>query len=238
MHRHTLRQLRGHRRLALQHRAQRRHILRPFARAHAEHPGHHRQEARRHARHRTLFDLPGIALQRPRGGRCGRHAEEQEVNHRAQRVEVGPGALAHGRHVGVLLDRCVTGFQDRGERLRAVTDDAPRCAEVEQDGRALGRQQDVVGRDVAVEHPFVVQPLQRVEHRLQDAADPGFVGRIGHGAPRIAQRDALQVRHDHVGGRIVLPEAVHLDQRRVVEARQHAGLVDERAQADRVGFGE
>ena len=57
-------------------------------------------------------------------------------------------------------------------------------------------------------------------------------------AARVAQRDALQERHHHVGGGVVFPEAVDLDQRRMVEAGQQARLVDERAQADRVGLGE
>ena len=45
-------------------------------------------------------------------------------------------------------------------------------------------------------------------------------------------------RHHHVGGAVVFPEAVDLDQRRMVEPREQPRLVDERAQADRVGFGE
>ena len=57
-------------------------------------------------------------------------------------------------------------------------------------------------------------------------------------APGVAQGHALQVRHHHVGGGVVLPEAVDLDQRRMVEAGEQARLVDERAQADRVGLGE
>ena len=50
--------------------------------------------------------------------------------------------------------------------LRAVGDDAARRAEVEQHGLAVAEQQDVVGRDVAVEHALAVQQLERAEERL------------------------------------------------------------------------
>ena len=57
-------------------------------------------------------------------------------------------------------------------------------------------------------------------------------------AARVAQGRALQERHHHVGGGVVFPEPVDLDQRRMVEAGEQPRLVDERAQADRVGLGE
>ena len=123
-------------------------------------------------------------------------------------------------------------------RLRSVADDAARGAEVEQDRRAFGWQQDVVGRDVAVKHAFTVQQFERVEHGRDHAANPRFIGRPGHRAARIAQGAARQVRHHHVGGAVVFPESVHLDQRRVIEARQQPRLLDERAQPDGIRLGE
>ena len=61
--------------------------------------------------------------------------------------------------------------------------------------------------------------------------------RHDHAGAHLAQRAALVVGHHHVGGAVVLPEAIDLDQRRVVEAGQHARFVDERAQAEGKGLG-
>ena len=55
-------------------------------------------------------------------------------------------------------------------------------------------------------------------------------------AARRLQRRALVERHHHVGGAVGFPEAVDLDQRRVVEARQQPRLVDEAAQAGLEGL--
>ncbi len=111
-----------------------------------------------------------------------------------------------------------------------------RRAEVEEDGRPCVRQEDVVGRDVAVVDAFAVQELERRQDGSDHAADPGLVGRVGHAAARVAQGHAPQVRHHHVRGGVVFPELVDLDQRRVVEAGEQTRLVDEGAQADRVGL--
>ena len=197
------------------------------------------EEARRDAGHDPVLDRFGVVLDRARRRRRRRRAEQQVVDHRAERVEVGPRPLAQLRHLGVLLDRRVARLEDRGERLGAVADDAARRAEVEQHRRAVGRQQDVVGRDVAVVDALAVQQLERrrgsasTTLRIQASS-----GGCAIAPARVAQRDALQVRHHHVGGGVVFPEAVDLDQRRMVEAGQQPRLVDERAQADRVGLGE
>jgi hypothetical protein len=100
------------------------------------------------------------------------------------------------------------------------------------------RKQDVVGRNVAVVHALAVQGLDRAKQRVDQAAQPGFVGRCAHLAAHLAKRSPLQVRHHHIGGGVVFPEAVHLDERGVVELGEQARLVDEGAQADRIGFAE
>jgi hypothetical protein len=130
------------------------------------------RKARRDARHDAVLDRLGVVLHRARRRRRGRRAEQQVVDHRAERIEIGPRPLPQLRHLGVLLDRRVARLEDRGERLGAIADDAARRAEVEQDRRTLVLQQDVVGRDVAVIDAFAVQQLERGEDRRDDAADP------------------------------------------------------------------
>ena len=222
----------------VEHGAQLLAVLRPLIRPDRKHPGHRLQEARRDARNDAVLQLIGIVLHGTRGGRRRRRPEQQVVDDGTQSVEIGPRPLPHLRHLGVLLDRCVARLQDRRERLRTVADDAAGGAEIEQHRRAVGRKQDVVGRDVAVIDAFPVQQLERRQDRRDDAPDPCLVGRMGHAAPGVAQGHALKERHHHVGGGVVFPEPVDLDQRRMVEARQQPRLVDEGAQADGVGFGE
>jgi hypothetical protein len=132
--------------------------------------------------------------------------------------------------VRVLLDRREVGLEHGGQRLCSIADDAARRAEVEQDRPAVGQQQDVVGREVAVVHAGAVQPLERVEDRLDDGAQPCLVGRRAHRPARLHERHAGAVLHRHVGGAVRLPEAVDANQRGMVEGREQARLVEERVE--------
>ena len=126
----------------------------------------------------------------------------------------------------------------RGERLRAVGDDAARRAEVEQHRPTVGEQQDVVGRDVAVVHAFAVQQLEHAEQGLDERVEPGLVRGRGHVQARVLQRLAAVVLHRHVGGRVAAPETVHLDQRPGVEAGEQPGFAEERFEPLGEGLGE
>ena len=160
---------------------------------------------------------------------------DHEVHDCRQRVHVGPRALLHARHVGVLLDRRIAWLENHRQCVRHVADDTPRRAEVEQHGALIGKQHDVVGRDVAVVDMIPVDDGQGVHEGRQDLAYPGFVGRVVAQLENVMQGLAAEVRHDHVGRAVRLPEAVHLDQRGVIELGEHARFVDEAAQADLEG---
>ena len=79
----------------VENRAQLLAVLRPLVRPQREHPRHGLEEARRHAGHDPALDRLGVVLDRARGRRRRRRAEQQVVDHRAERVEVGPRALPH-----------------------------------------------------------------------------------------------------------------------------------------------
>ncbi len=134
-------------------------------------------------------------------------------------------------HFGVLLDRRVAGLQDHRQRLRHVADDPAGGAEVEQQRPLAALQQDhVVGGDVAVEALLGVDHGERLGQRLQQLAQPLLVGRRAHRLELVLERDAFVERHHHVGGAVRLPEAIDLDQRRMVELGQQPRLVDEALQ--------
>ena len=157
-----------------------------------------------------------------------RLADDGEMHHRRQRVDVGPGALLHARDLGVLLDRRITGLEDHREGLRHVADDPARGAEIEQQRAvAAGQHHHVVGRDVAVVALVAVDHRQRLGQGVQQGAQPGLGGRAAQFLELVLQGLALVEGHHHVGGAIGLPEAVDLDQRGMVELGQQPGLVDE-----------
>ena len=162
---------------------------------------------------------------------------DDPVQYGAERVEIGPGPLPDAWDLGELFDRCIARLEHDGQRLAHVADHAPRGAEVEQHRLACRRQQDVVGRDVPVQAVLPVQQLQGIEQRPQQSPDPRFVGRVRHRLHRGLEGRALVVGHDQIGGVVRLPEAVHLDQGRVVEARQQPGLVDEALESLGVAVG-
>ena len=113
---------------------------------------------------------------------------QREVQRRTERVEIRPRALAHLAVVRILLHRRERRLQDCAQELRAVADDAPRGAEVEQHRPAVGQDQDVVGRDVAMEHALAVQELERVEQRLDERGSHSWSG-----GELIRQRTSLSV---------------------------------------------
>ena len=86
-------------------------------------------------------------LCRPFGGRL---ADDGEVHHRAQRVDIGVRSLFERGVAGVLFDRRVARLEDDGQPARMVADDLARRTEVQQHGLAVVLHDDVVRRDVAV----------------------------------------------------------------------------------------
>ena len=203
--------------------------------------GVHRQRAVDGAREGGRQRQPGgvgqpgqRVLQQPRHRGGDGLAGDQEVQHRAQAVDVGPGALL--QHAVVLLDGGEAGLDDHRQRLRGVAHGLPRGAEVQQHRHAGVQHHDVVGRDVAVVAVVGVQQLQRVEDGRQHVLEPGLAGhQPGLGLAQRAQGAALAQLHGHVGGTVLLPEAVDADQRRVVELRQQARLVQKAVQPARQG---
>ncbi|VTY27516.1 Uncharacterised protein [Xylophilus ampelinus] len=212
-----------------------RHRRRPPFRQHGQRCVHRAEQfraVRRPQRRLPAQRQPGV-VEHAHGGRRRRAAGERIVHHARQRVEVGPGPLGAGRPV--LLDGREAGLEQRRQHLRAVGNHAPGGAEVQQH-RAVGREEDVVGRDVAVEAVGRVQDLQRIEQRRQPFAHQPLRRRAAQGVQRRLQRRPAVEGHRHVRGAVGLPEAEHLDQGAVVEAGQQPRLVDEARQPHAEGL--
>ena len=204
----------------------------------------HRQRAvdgarkrRRNRQPRRIGQARQRIFQQARDRGRDRPAGDGVVQHRAQAVHIRPWALLE--HAVVLLDRRVAGLDDHRQRLRGIAHGLARGAEVEQHRHARVQDHDVVGRDVAVIAALRVQQLQRVEDRRQHLLEPGLAAdQLGLLFTQRAQRAALAQLHGHVGGVVLLPEAVDADQRRVVELRQQARLVQKAVQPALKGAGD
>mmetsp|Transcript_70945 Transcript_70945/g.200242 ORF Transcript_70945/g.200242 Transcript_70945/m.200242 type:complete len:400 (+) Transcript_70945:52-1251(+) len=135
------------------------------------------------------------------------------------------GAPARGDHLG----REVVRGAAEGPAV-ACLHVLPRQPEVRDLGvhraSVLGRQQDVVGLEVAVHDA----PRVQVGHRLAESAEEPAGLRLGEAAAchdaleKVAPRDEL---HHEVEVRVRLEPAVELDDPRVLEAREHLGLAAE-----------
>src|SRR5438552_4346863 len=75
-----------------------------------------------------------------------------------------------------------------------------------------------------------MQALERLEHCADDAKQRGLRNRGPLRTQPLLEGLPTVVRHYHVGGAILLPESIDLDECRVVESGQQPGLVDETAQ--------
>jgi len=228
---------RGRRDLAAKRTSNRLDVARPIAGREGEGPVDGGEQAGRNPRQRQRRKgrQSVVRSARHRGGRCA--AGDDEIERRAERVKVRPRPLADAAFVGVLLQRRELRLEMGREPLRAAGDGAARATEVEQHRPAIGQHEDVVGRDVAVTDAVRVQQLERAEQRLDQGPQPGFARRRRHLQAHVLQRAARVVRHRHVGGGVAPPEAMHFNQRRMIEAREQPGLAEERFEALGEGLG-
>lgn len=111
-----------------------------------------------------------------------------------------------------------------------------RRAEIQQHWHVFFEQQNIVRRDIAVKHVFLMDYLKRLKQRPQQLAQPGFVRRCTCASQPAFERFALVMRHHHVSRAVRFPEAIHLDQRGMIEARQQARFIDETLQTELEGF--
>ena len=161
-------------------------------------------------------------------GAAGQHL----VQHHPQAVQVGAlvGLVAAG-----LLGAEVGGGADHGtvfgQLLRVVPD--PRHPEVGYLDRAVRRQQDVAGLDVAMDHPASMGHLQGGGH---------FGGDLGRPAGQepalvleyVPQRAPLDQLHDDVVGAVLLPPVVDRHDVRMAQVGGGLGLL---AKPGHEGFG-
>ena len=169
-------------------------------------------------------------LRQPVCGRGRRAAGDGRVDGRRERVEIRVGAARRAGVAAVLLDRCEAGLERRRRRVPDRLDRMRRGSEPEQH-RSDRRQQDGVGADVLVPGAGAVQHGQRIEHGLEPDAQLGLARHVVELAERGPERRPFEIRHRHVGGAVLFPEAVDLDERGMVEAGEQTCLVDEAGQA-------
>ena len=193
---------------------------------------------KRHGRVDSLEQRPAAALAGQVDGaavaflhqalerRLGQLARDGPIEGRAEAVDVGPRADLVRTHQ--LLGGGVGRRHGVEGRLRAFTQREPRRAEIQQDRRAVGPNEDVVRLDVPVRDPRGVNGLQPVEERAQQGADLRF-GQRAVAVDHRRERLALLEVHDQVGGGMKLEKSAHADDIRmrlgVAQLPQQAGLL-------------
>ena len=161
---------------------------------------------------------------------------DAELHDRFQRTQVAAGRCGHARDAG--QPRGTRGIKFFHQVSGALAEDgAGHRAKIHQHWPVVGQEQDVVWRHVSMHVAGTVQGAQRTEQRVEQRAQRSFIRCFAHAAPHGEQGLTGVVRHDAVRRAIGLPDAVHTQQRRVIAARQNAGLVDERQTAAFEGVG-
>ena len=195
--------------------AQRGHGLEPVLWAHRQARVHRRQGLSAEALAQRLLRGQRLVtvVQQSRHRRRRRAPGDGHVQDGAQGIDIGPGALGHVGHLGILLDGRIAGLEDHRNGLGLVGDDAARGAEVQHHRQpAAFEQQDVVGGNVAVVALGAMHDGQGLGDAVHHRQQPGFVHvplPLGQG---LLERVAPVQRHHHVGGALFLPEAVDLQQ--------------------------
>jgi hypothetical protein len=198
--------------------------LRPVAGAHGEPGIEADQQAAAEAWRRLLRQRLVLVVEHAVEGAGRRCAGDGVIERGRQAVDVGPRSLLGRRH---LLAGGIARREDCRHRRGAAGHRRARGAEVDQRRLACRVEQDVGGLDVAMQEAGVVDLLQAVEQRPQDALDGGRRQRAGL-LQAALQGLALEELHDDVGGAVGLEEIEHPhDARRVLQAGERAALGDE-----------
>ncbi len=129
-----------------------------------------------------------VLVRRPLAGQC-------DVQHHAQRVNVGPGVDGRGRPAigqrhqrGELLRRDERGRAPDPPRARpAGSQRGIRQVEVEQQGQAVRRQQDVRRLHIPVDEIPQMRMMERLGQAQPDPGDRPFVRLLGEELPRGAR---------------------------------------------------
>ena len=157
-------------------------------------------------------------------GRRWRDARNGVVERGRHAVDIGPRPLLGG---GELLGRRISRCEYRRHRNGASDHRRARGAEIDQ-GWIAGRIEQDVGRlDVAMEKAGIVDLLETVEQRPQDAVDRRWI------QPAVLldkpfERIAVEHLHDDIGGAVDFEEVVDADDaRRAMQGRHDAPLGDE-----------
>ena len=133
------------------------------------------------------------------------------------RVIIGGGQGVHVREghapapAHILLRRGKTVLDHHVQTPALLPGGKARRAEVEKLHAPVRLDDDVVGRDVPVDHAFAVDDLQRVHQRHQQRVCLLLVQGSAQTLQVAAQRLALQILHDEVGGAVFLKGAVDPD---------------------------
>jgi hypothetical protein len=173
--------------------------------------------------------LQRIRLMLERGVRALRrrgrlHAGHAAVKRAAERVDVAPRPLR--RAALVLLVGGVALRDDGAQSLALAAHGLARRAEIEQQRRAVLAQEDVVGLDVAMEEALGVHRLERIEQRIEDAAQLGLA-EVQRAPQARAERGAALVFHDQIAGAVGLEILQHGDDVLVLQRDQRARLEPE-----------
>ena len=160
-------------------------------------------------------------------GRVGRPlAGDGLIECGPQRIDVGPGALPHAGH-GILLVGAVARLDQSRERLGVLGDLAAGRTEIDQHGRAIATDHDIVGGDVAVQEIGRVDDFECIEQRHQNSVQLLLPGRAAEALqPSLEALAFLEVQHD-IAGVAVAEITINPDDVGMREARQRLRLLDE-----------
>ena len=167
-----------------------------------------------------------------------RRADDEGAQYGAERVDIRPRPLLAFIVVGILLDRRKTRTQHGFRLIREITDGAARRSEIKQHRQTVILNLNVIQRDVAVQVALIVDRFDGAEEHWQHAADPRLVNQLRFLFAQTRQRGAAVKQRPHIGRVVLHPEAQHVQQVRVVKARQQAGFLNEAVQTGRKRFAE
>ena len=172
-------------------------------------------------------------VQQPLSRFCWGMTGDTAVQHGAQSVNIGPGAVAVIAG-GVLLRWRIAGCDQAGDALAMAANRLPRRAKIDQDHPMVaGSDVQVGGLDVAVQESLIMNRLQRRQHVLQQTAHLVLAESLAILENR-AQWFAFLIIHHDIGSAVGAEIALDPHNERVLNPRQHPRLIEKPLQPPNV----
>ncbi len=152
------------------------------------------------------------------------------MQHRAQRINIGPRTLFAVALFAVLFNRRKAWLEHDLGFVREVANLFARRAEIQQHRQLVFLNLNVIQRDIAVQIARLMNGADSAKQRRQQLTNPRLVDLLGAGKLPLFQAHAAVKQRAHISGAVLFPETQHVQQAGMIKTGQQARFLNKAGQ--------